>query len=90
MAYMHARLQASADNQPMTVGCLLCPDWPGHTGTAEEARAASEAHREERHPELVGRKVVRKRRVFSHAMSAEREAQIDEERRQRMRMLGIS
>lgn len=89
IAYLNERLQQSADAQQMTVGCLLCPDWEV-TGSASDARAASEAHRQDKHPELVGRKVVRKKRVFSHAMSAEREAQIEEERRQRMRALGIA
>ena len=89
MAYLHERLQQSADAQEMKVGCLLCPDWEA-TGTASEARAAAEEHRADEHPELVGRKVVRKRRAFSHAMTAEREAQIEEERRQRMRALGIA
>lgn len=89
MAYLHDRLQKSADSQPMTVGCLLCPGWEV-TDTAVVARAKAEEHRASHHPELVGRKVVRKKRAFSHAMTAEREAQIDEERRQRMRALGIA
>lgn len=90
--YMHDRLQASADVQPMTVTCLLCPEWKGMIDApAEIARAAAEAHRVEKHPELVGKKkVVRRRRSFSSSMTAEREAQIEEERRQRMRTLGIA
>jgi hypothetical protein len=88
MEFLLGSLQESANAQPMTVFCLHCPKWKA-TGTAQETRAASEAHRVEEHPELVGRKVARKKRVFSQAMSAEREAQIEEERRQRMRALGI-
>lgn len=88
---MHERLQASSDAQDMTVWCLLCPEWKGVKAPAAEARAAAEAHREEAHPELVGKKkVVRRRRSFSSSMTAEREAQIEEERRQRMRALGIA
>ena len=89
--YMHDRLQASADAQELTVSCLLCPKWEGVTGPAETARAAAEAHRVELHPDLVGKKrIVRRRRSFSASMTAERETQIEEERRQRMRALGIA
>lgn len=88
-AYMHEKLQAMSDAQKMTVYCTLCPEWEA-SGTAKQAREAAETHRVEEHPELVRKKrVVRKRRSFSSAMTAEREAQIDEERRQRMRALGI-
>ena len=41
--------------------------------------------------DLVGKKrIVRRRRSFSASMTAERETQIEEERRQRMRALGIA
>lgn len=89
MQYLRDRLQETADAQTMTVYCLMCPDWAA-TGTAGEARAASETHRKTAHPDLKpGKRTVRKSRVFSQKMTAEREAQIDEERRQRMRALGI-
>lgn len=88
---MHERLQATSDEQEMTVSCLLCPEWKGVKAPAAEARAAAEAHRAELHPNMKGRsKIVRPRRSFSQAMTAEREAQIEEERRQRMRALGIA
>ena len=90
-ALMHERLQASANVQPMTVSCLLCPEWEGKKDVpAHEARAAAEAHRLEVHPERKTSKVVRRRRSFSSSMTAEREAQIEEERRQRMRAMGIA
>lgn len=90
MAYMYERLDAVSNAQQMTVYCTLCPKFKA-TGTAEETRALAEKHRQKVHPELVNKKrVVRKRRAFSTSMTAEREAQIDEERRQRMRSLGLS
>ena len=74
--YLHEQLQAIEDAQPMTAYCLLCPEW--------------EAHRAEFHPERVSnKKIVRRGRVWSQAMTAEREREIEEERRQRMRTLGI-
>ena len=88
MAYLNERLQEVSDQQPMTVYCLHCPRWKA-TGAAAVVRAASEAHRAKKHPEISVSKKVRSRRAFSSAMTAEREAQIDEERRQRMRALGI-
>lgn len=88
-AYMRERLQETADLQPMTVYCRFCPKW-SETGTAEATRAIAEAHRAKEHPDIVHKKkVVRSARRFSTAMTAEREAQIEEERRQRMRALGI-
>ena len=82
-------LQANADAQPATSYCSLCPKWSA-TGTAKEAREAAEKHRREEHPELLARKkVVRRKRAFSQALSAEREAEIERERRQRMHELGI-
>lgn len=88
-AYMHEKLQEVSDQQQMTVYCVLCPKWKV-SAAAEVARAKAEEHRLEKHPELVSaKKIVRKRRSFSSAMTAEREEQIEEERRQRMRALGI-
>jgi hypothetical protein len=90
MQYLHDRLEENANSQPMTVYCVLCPKFE-FEGTAAEARAASEAHREREHPELLTRrKIVRKKRMFSQAMTEEREAEIEEERRKRMRAFGIS
>lgn len=90
MAYLYDQLQQTADSQPMTVYCALCPEWRAE-GTAEATRAASVAHRAEHHPELTNkRRIVRKRRSFSQSMTEEREEQIEEERRKRMRALGIS
>lgn len=89
MGYMYEKLQEVSDSQQMKVYCTLCPKWVVE-GTAEETRAAAEQHREKLHPELLNKKrVVRKKRSFSTAMTAEREAQIEEERRQRMRALGL-
>lgn len=87
-AYMYAQLQAIDDAQPMTVYCVLCPKWKA-SGTAAVTRAASEAHRSKHHPELAGKRITVKKRSFSSAMTAEREALIEEERRQRMRALGL-
>lgn len=87
--YMYDQLQKIDDRQPMTVYCIHCPEWTA-TGTAKDTRKASEAHRTKTHPELKnGKTIARKKRMFSQAMTAEREAQIEEERRQRMRALGI-
>jgi hypothetical protein len=87
--YMDDQLQKIEDAQEMTVYCALCPEWE-LTTTAKKARAASQTHRSTEHPELTNKKkVVRPKRAFSTAMTAEREAQIDEERRQRMRALGL-
>jgi len=88
--YLQDQLEANANAQPMKVYCSLCPKWEV-SGTVAETRAASEKHRAEEHPEIVNRrKVVRKRRMFSQAMTAEREAEIEEERRKRMRALGLA
>lgn len=90
MAYMYDQLRASADSQPMKVYCALCPEFMAE-GTAEETRAASAEHRSEAHPELTNkRRIVRKRRSFSQSMTEEREAEIEEERRKRMRALGMA
>lgn len=87
--YMWDKLQKTADAQTMTVYCLRCPTW-SVTGVAAVTRAAAIAHREKKHPETVNKERVKlKRRAFSKAMTEEREAEIDEERRQRMRALGI-
>lgn len=89
MAYLHEQLRASADRQPMTVYCALCPEWKAE-GTAEETRKASVKHRSKKHPELTNkRRIVRKRSSFSQSMTAEREEQIEAERRKRMRTLGL-
>lgn len=84
-------LQASADAQPMTVYCSFCPKWSA-TGTAVTVRAQAEQHRRDLHPETFTKKqkLVRRRRVFSQALTSERQAEIDEERRARMRSLGMS
>jgi hypothetical protein len=89
IGFLSEYLQSDADAQPMTVYCSLCPKWEA-SGTAGETRAASQEHRAKKHPELARKGVVRKRRQWSNAMTEEREAQIDEERRQRMRALGLS
>lgn len=89
-SFLKESLQRNADAQPMTVYCILCPKWSA-TGTAGETRIASINHRTENHPELLNpRRIVRHKRVFSQKMTAEREAEIEEDRRQRMRALGIA
>jgi hypothetical protein len=86
---MYERLRAMSDAQQLTVYCALCPDFEV-SGPSSEARAQAIAHRNKKHPELATKaRIVKKRRSFSSAMTAEREAQIEEERRQRMRALGI-
>jgi len=88
--YLTEQLEAMDNAQQMIVYCVHCPEWKAE-GTALEARAAAEAHRTEEHPELRNsRKIVRKRRSFSQSMTEEREAEIEEERRKRMRALGIA
>lgn len=47
------------DEQPATVGCIHCPEFT-FTGRAIDARAAAAAHREQLHPELVGKHTRRK------------------------------
>lgn len=90
MQYLNDQLEANANAQPLTVYCSLCPEWE-FDGTTAEAQAEAAAHREREHPELLNRrKVVRKKRMFSQAMTQEREAEIEEERRKRMRALGLS
>lgn len=83
------RLQQSADQQPLIVRCQFCPDWT-FVGTAEKSRTAQLKHREQQHPETLRtrRKQVTKKFAQKN-MSAEREAEIHEERRQRMRSLGL-
>lgn len=91
MEYMREQLAKISDAQPMKVYCQLCPNRPVvGEGTAEQARLAAEQHRTAEHPDVADSKRVTRRRrgVFSQAMTAEREAQIEEERRQRMRALG--
>ena len=89
--FLNEWLQESADAQPMTAKCALCPEWE-HSGPAVAARAAAEDHRKKEHPELVATKrgVIRKKRVWSSTLTAEREAEIEEERRQRMRAMGLA
>lgn len=78
------------NRQEMTVSCRMCPEFRV-TAPAVTAREAARKHRDDMHPELRDRKpVARKKRVFSQAMTKEREEQINEERRQRMRSLGIA
>jgi len=89
MGYLYERLREVSDAAQMTVYCSLCPKWEA-TGTAAETRDKARKHRETRHPELATKtKIVRKKRSFSSSLTAEREAQIEEERRQRMRALGL-
>lgn len=90
MQTLNENLQESADAQPMSVYCVFCPKWRA-TGTAAETRAAAEQHRRDEHPETFSKKqkLIRRRRVFSQALTADRQAEIDEERRQRARLLGL-
>lgn len=89
--FLNEWLQDSADAQEMTVYCSLCPGWK-HSGPAVAARAAAEDHRIDKHPELIGKKskVIRRRRVWSSTLTAEKEAEVEEERRQRMRAMGLA
>jgi hypothetical protein len=87
--YLKDYLQRRDDAQLMTVSCLFCPQWE-LTAPSQEARAAAASHIAKEHPQVVSRKrIVRRSRVFSQSMTREREEQIEEERRQRMRALGI-
>lgn len=58
-AQMREEFDAWADEQPTTVRCAHCPDW-SFTGPAKEARDVAAAHREQLHPELVGRRTHRR------------------------------
>lgn len=89
MDILNDYLKDNADAQPTTVYCHFCPEWSVE-GTAAETRTAAEQHRREHHPEVLSRtRLVRKRRAFSQTLTQERKDEIDEERRQRMRSLGI-
>lgn len=84
-------LENHTKHQPMKIYCALCPEWPGASGTVAEMRALSEQHRSEEHPETFRKsRKLRGKRVFSQALTAERRDEIEEERRQRMRSLGIA
>jgi hypothetical protein len=82
------RLQASSNRQPMVARCVLCPDWQ-QAGTAAEARAAQLEHRHEFHPETFRARAHRPKRFAWRNLSREQEEQIEEERRERLRSLGM-
>lgn len=84
-------LREIVDSHPMTVRCAFCPKWKA-TGTTEETRKAQEEHIKDKHPEKARpqRKSNKRRSAWSKKMSVERENQIDEERKQRMFLLGIT
>lgn len=88
VAYLTERLRAIADAQKMTVYCAHCPEWE-FEGTAEAARAASATHRREEHPGVVSitRRVTRRR--ISERLSDEQKAEVEEERRRRLRAQGL-
>lgn len=89
MDILNDYLQDNADAQPTIAYCHFCPEWSVE-GTAAETRAAAKQHRQEHHPEVLTKpKIARKRRVFSQSLTQERKDEIDEERHQRMRSLGI-
>jgi len=81
-------------SQPTTGGCLFCPDFHPR-GTGDEIRAANEAHLQNVHPELVGKKRKRRKRAnptviaFRQSLTDEESSAVDEERRRRMFQLGI-
>lgn len=84
------RLRKMEEANPMVIYCRFCPKWKA-VGTVKVTREKAEAHRLEKHPDLkISKRNVRRARAFSTAMTAEREAVIDEERRQRMRALGLT
>ena len=88
-SYLNQRLAESRDAQPMLGGCALCPEWQAE-GTAKEVREAQARHRQERHPETFRRKSKSRKSPYSRHMTAEREAEIEEDRKRRMRELGIN
>jgi hypothetical protein len=55
---MAAEAAAVRDAQPILTSCAYC-DWT-HDGIAAEGRLAALEHRKLKHPEAVGRKVVRR------------------------------
>lgn len=86
---LRERLRENRDAQPLTARCALCPGWEA-SGTAAEARELALEHRRSIHPETIrpgrGHRVNKK---FSRHLTAEREQEINEERRVRIRALGL-
>jgi len=76
--------------QPAVGGCLFCPGWTAQ-GTVEEIEELSREHRTTVHPDL---KSARRRpranlgRWRTH-LREEDSLEVEEERRRRMRLLGI-
>lgn len=70
---LQEREQASTDAQPLTVRCALCR-WT-YQGTAGEARERAAAHRARRHPELVGKRRGKHRRLRHSPGTASERAQ---------------
>jgi hypothetical protein len=83
-----------AMQQPTIGGCLFCPDFKPK-GTGVEVKQASADHLATVHPELVGKRRSKRRRsnpaviAFRQSLTEEESEAVDEERRRRLKLLGI-
>ena len=87
--FLKQNLQRNADAQPLVVSCAFCPGWTV-SGSSKETRAAATDHRKQHHPETLRPKPKRKASVFSRNLSAADEKRVEQERKQRMRALGLA
>ena len=80
-AEMRADQEAWRDSQPVDHRAGLYCDWQ-HVGTVEEGRDRARAHRADDHPDLVGRRTIRKKPV-SRLGEKPDDAEIEDARRRR-------
>jgi hypothetical protein len=81
VAEMRADHEAWRDEEPVVESCLFC-HWT-YLGTALEGRAEARAHREEHHPEAVGRRTYRKPHSYQIRTPVNDQV-IEEQRRARL------
>jgi hypothetical protein len=83
------REQESADVAPLLTRCVFC-GWI-YLGTAAEGRNEAREHRLQAHPEVrAKRPITRSLSSFrQRELTAEQQADIDEERRKRAILLGL-
>ena len=87
----YAQEEEGRDNAATETRCMWCTEW-SYVGTAAEGRERARKHRERKHPDA---KVSRRRRKSIPArmkqvtMTEQDKAEIDEERRRRMFLIGI-
>ena len=90
-----ADLLAWSLRQPTVGRCLFCPELEPWTGTALEVRLQAEDHRATVHPEARRSRRRRPssppmRMSFNQQMDKDEETLVEDERRRRMKLLGIS